>query len=89
MGMTSENCVQLQTGKEIPVGFDRKIMMGISFLEELRKNDVQYWDFLDYAEGVLIIHGKGDEIVSFEAARTFEDNKKCEFDGEMKYDYNF
>lgn len=77
--MTPENCVQLQTGKEIPVGFDRKIMMGISFLEELHKNDVQYWDFLDYAEDILIIHGKEDEIVPFEAARTFADNNQIKF----------
>ena len=38
----------MKKGKEIPVGFDRKIMVGLPLLEDLKANDIQLWDFLDY-----------------------------------------
>ena len=77
--MTAEDLQKLRKGKEIPVGFDRKIMIGSPFLEELQNNDIQRWDFLAYAEDILILHGTADEIVPFEAARAFADNNLIEF----------
>ena len=77
--MTPEDFVKLQKGKDIPIGFDRKIMAGVPFLEELRDNDIQNLDFLDYAEDILILHGTADEIVPFEAVSAFADNNIIEF----------
>lgn len=77
--MTEEELAKLRKGKEIPVGFDRKIMIGSSFLEELRNNDIQRWDFLDHAEDILILHGTADEIVPFDAVRAFAENNLIEF----------
>lgn len=77
--MTAEDLEKLRKGKEIPVGFDRKVMVGSAFLEELRNNDIQRWDFLDYAEDILILHGTADEVVSFETVRAFADNQLIEF----------
>lgn len=76
--MTAEELEKLRKGKEIPVGFDRKIMIGSPFLEELRNNDIQRWDFLDYAEDILILHGTADEIVPFDAVRAFAENNLIE-----------
>ena len=70
---------KLDKGKEIPVGFDRKIMIGKAFLQELQENAVHEMDFLDFAEDILILHGTGDEIVPFDMAYAFADNNLIEF----------
>ena len=77
--MTAEDLEKLQKGKDIPVGFDRKIMIGTAFLEELRNQNIQTLDYLDYAEDILILHGTADEIVPFAAANTFAENNLMEF----------
>ena len=77
--MSSEDLGALQRGKDIPVGFDRKILVGPALLEDLKDRDIQQWDFLDFAEDILILHGTADEIVPFEAARAFAENNLMEF----------
>lgn len=77
--VSPEDLAKLQKGKDIPVGFDRKITIGVPFLEELRTNDIQRLDFLDYAEDILILHGTADEIVPFDAAYAFAENNLIEF----------
>ena len=77
--MSSEELEKLRKGKDIPVGFDRKILVGSSLIEELKKQDIQTWDFLEYAEDILIMHGTADEIVPFDAARAFAENNLIEF----------
>jgi len=69
----------LKKGKDIPVGFDRKVMIGIPLLEEMKANDIQQLDFIDYAEDILIIHGTEDEIVRFDVVRDFAENNVIEF----------
>ena len=68
----------LQKGREVPVGFDRKIPVSPAFLEELKANDICTWDFLDWAENILILHGTADEIVPFEATFAFAENNLIE-----------
>lgn len=70
---------KLDKGKEIPVGFDRKIMISKAFLQELQENAVHEMDFLDFAEDILILHGTCDEIVPFDMAYAFADNNLIEF----------
>ena len=77
--MSSEDFGKLQAKKEILVGFDRKIPVSLAFLEELRVNDIQVIDYLDYAEDILILHGTADEVVSFDASFTFAENNLIEF----------
>ena len=61
------------------VGFDRKIRIGADFLEELREQDIRSWEFYDYADDILILHGTKDEIISFDAVRDFADQNVIEF----------
>ncbi len=70
---------KLQKGKEIQVGFDRKVPVTMGFLEELKENDIRTREFLDYAEDILIIHGTGDEVVPFAEGQQFADNNLIEF----------
>ena len=77
--MTEENFAQLRKGEDAAVGFDRKIMVGQAFLDELQANDVQKSDDLAYADALLILHGTEDEIVPFDAGKRFAENHVVEF----------
>lgn len=77
--MTQDNREQLMKGKEVPVGFDRKVPVSPAFLEEIREKDILQADFLDFAEDLLIIHGTTDEIIPYEVSYGFADNNLIEF----------
>lgn len=87
--MASNDLAKLEKGKEIPVGFDRKILIGNAFLEQLRDNDIQCRDFLDWAEDILILHGTADEIVPFAASCAFAENNLVEFIPVEEADHRF
>lgn len=77
--MVSGDVERLQKGKEILVGFDRKVPVSPQFLQSLADHDIRKFDFLDYAEDILILHGTADEIVPMEMARTFCEDQLIEF----------
>lgn len=77
--MSQNDHERLKKGRDIPVGFDRKVMIGMSLLEEMKVNDIRQLDFIDYAEDILIIHGTEDEIVKFDVVRDFAENNIIEF----------
>lgn len=87
--MTPEELERLQKGKEIPVGFDRKVMVGKPFLEALAAGDIEARDFLDFAEDILILHGTSDEIVPFAAVQAFAENQLIEFIPIPEADHRF
>lgn len=77
--MDADALDKLQKGREVPVGFDRKIPVNPRFLEELQEKDIRAWEYLDYAEDILVLHGTADEIVPFGAAEAFCENQLIEF----------
>ena len=79
----------LEKGKDISAGFDRKVLIGNGFLEDLKENDIRKLDFLDWAEDILIIQGTADEVVPFEAVRQFADDQLIEFLPVEKADHRF
>jgi hypothetical protein len=80
---------KLRKGKDVPVGFDRKIMVSPAFLEELKENDIRAYDYLDHAEEMLILHGTKDEVISFEDSQNFADNNLIEFIPVENADHRF
>lgn len=66
-------------GKPALVGFDRKIKVTGSFLEDLKKADLFLYDFTPYHEDILIMHGTKDEIVPFEKSKMFAEKNKIDF----------
>ncbi|MCQ2449855.1 MAG: alpha/beta fold hydrolase [Clostridia bacterium] len=73
--MDNDDFKKLQKGKTASVGFDRKIEVGIPFLEDLKTADIWQNSYLDFADDMLIIHGTADEVVPFEVVNAFsEDN---------------
>ena len=70
---------RLMKGKEVSVGFDRKIVVTRELLDALKANDIRQRDFLDVSETILILHGTKDEIVPFDSGRIFADDNLIEF----------
>jgi alpha-beta hydrolase superfamily lysophospholipase len=76
-------------GKDVPVGFDRKIIVPCSLLDDLKENDIRERDYLDYADNILIIHGTEDEVVPFEEGRLFAENNLIDFIPVQGADHRF
>ncbi|MBQ6267168.1 MAG: alpha/beta hydrolase [Clostridia bacterium] len=69
--MSRDELDRIQKGKDVPVGFDRKIPVTPVFLESLKENDIRQRDFSAAAENLLILHGTADEVVPFESGQSF------------------
>lgn len=87
--LTPAEAERLARGKDVDAGFDRKISISGAFLEELHQMDIRTFDYLDYAEDILILHGTKDEVVSFDAVRDFADNNLIEFVPVENADHRF
>ncbi len=77
--MTEEDFRQLERGKSALVGFDRKIAVDRVFMESLREADLLQRDFLPWADDILILHGRLDEIVPFEDVKRFAEDNVIDF----------
>lgn len=77
--VTDDNRAMLAKGKDILTGFDRKVMIDQSFLDDLSRNDIRTWDFIDYADDIFIIHGTKDELVPLNEVKDFAENNVIEF----------
>ena len=70
---------RLTKGKEIQVGFERKMKMDQSFLDELAAFDLMKQEYFDFADDLLIIHGTKDQMIPIEEAQIFAENNVIEF----------
>ena len=86
---TEENKAILAKGKDVMAGFDRKVMIDQNFLDSLKEADIRKWDYLDYADDILIIHGTKDEIVPIDAGKNFADENVIEFIAIEDADHRF
>ena len=77
--MNQDEYDRIRKGKDIMVGFDRKIVVTRALLDDLQANDIRQRDYLDHAEDILILHGTRDEVVPFEESRSFAENNLIEF----------
>ena len=80
---------QLEKGNSVAIGFDHKITITNSFLEELKENNVMEKDFTEYFEDILIIHGTKDEVVPIEPIATCADNNLSDFIPVENADHRF
>lgn len=70
---------KLAKGKEVQIGFDRKISITQQFLDDLKSVNLFENDYIDYADNILLMHGTKDEITPFEDTRIFSENNVIEF----------
>ncbi|WP_443091032.1 alpha/beta hydrolase [Basfia succiniciproducens] len=76
--MTDDERHKVAKGKEVMLGFERKMKIGKEFLDELEQGDIQQYDYLDYADDMLILHGTADEMVDIATSQTFAENNVIE-----------
>ena len=76
--LTPQDKAKLEKGKDVDVGFDRKVRINQEYLDELSRVDLFAMDFLDYAENLLILQGTADEVVSYDAVFRFADQNLIE-----------
>ena len=77
--MKDDELDRIMQGKTVLVGFDRKIKVNKSFLDDLISSDVSSNDYMDFADDILILHGTDDEIAQFSSAKTFAENNVIDF----------
>ena len=87
--ISPEELQRLEKGKEVPVGFDRKVTLDKTYLDEIRAVDLLSRDFTPYMDDVLILHGVRDEIVPFDMVRRFADDQLIEFVPVENADHRF
>ena len=76
--MTEDERSKVAKGKEVMLGFERKMKIGKDFLDELEQGDIQKNDYLDFADSILIIHGTADEMVDISISQAFAENNVIE-----------
>lgn len=87
--ISEEEMEKLEKGKEVQVGFDRKIKISKPFLTELKNEDISEFDYLDYAEDILLIHGTKDEVIPYEMVQEFSERNLIELIPIDKADHRF
>lgn len=70
---------KLEKGKEIQMGFERKMKIDKSFFDDLKAFDVKDHEYFDFADDILILHGTKDAMVPIEDSRKFADDNVIEF----------
>ncbi|MDO4978407.1 MAG: prolyl oligopeptidase family serine peptidase [Eubacteriales bacterium] len=84
-----EEWKKLERGKDVLVGFDRKVKINKEFLDQAKEADLFHQDFIPFAEDLLILHGSKDEIVPFEGVRQFAEENIIEFIPVENADHRF
>jgi pimeloyl-ACP methyl ester carboxylesterase len=69
---------KLERGREVEVGFERKMKIDQRLLDDLAANDVRKFEYFDWADGILMLHGTEDEYIPIAEARKFADNNVIE-----------
>ncbi len=77
--MKNDELDRIMQGKTVLVGFDRKIKVTRSFLDDLTESDIQNIDYMDFADDILILQGTADEVVQFSSVKTFAENNVINF----------
>lgn len=82
---------KLSKGKEVLAGRDRKMKISKEFLESLKTidNEIAAFDYIDYAESILMIHGTLDDSVPIENAKEFSEKNIIELVEVEKADHRF
>ena len=77
--MSADELNKLSHGKPVLVGFERKVKVDQRFLDDLAAFDVTAREYYDVAESIVVVHGTADEIVSFQAVKSFAEDNVIEF----------
>lgn len=87
--MKNDDMEKLLKGKDVDIGFDRKVRVNKDFLDAVEKADVTAMDFMPFAEDMLIISGRKDEIIPFDVVEKFCDDNVIELVPVENADHRF
>ncbi len=87
--MSEDDTARLRKGKAISVGFDRKVMIDRTFIDQIREADIQAHDFTPYSNDILIIQGTDDELVDPDSVRSFAEKNSIAFEPVDGADHRF
>lgn len=87
--LAPEDRKALSKNKPISVGFDNKIKITQSFLDELKEADITVRDFSPFADDILILHGTKDEVVPFDSVEAFARKNDIRFIAVENADHRF
>ena len=76
--LSPEDLKKLSKGKDVLAGFDRKVKIDQTYLDEIKDANIANQDFIPYCEDILMIHGSEDEVVPYESIYQFADNNIIE-----------
>ena len=87
--MKNDELDRIMKGKDVLVGFDRKIIVTKALLDDLKENDIRQRDYIEYADNILIMHGTKDEVVPIEDSKEFAENNVIDFITVENADHRF
>ena len=87
--LTPDELDRLRKGKEVLAGFDRKVAIDRTYLDELRAVDLLHTDFTPYMDDVILLHGTQDEIVPPDMVQRFADEQLMEYVPIARADHRF
>ncbi len=87
--MRGDELDRVLKGKNVSIGFDRKIEISRQFLTELEEADIRTNDYTGFADDMLMLHGTRDEVISFEASQRFAASNHIEFIAVENADHRF
>ncbi len=87
--MKDDEYGRIMKGKDVEVGFDRKVVITKELLESLKNNDIRQRDYLAFAEDILMFHGTKDEVVPYESGKRFADDNVIELVTVENADHRF
>lgn len=70
---------KLKKGKEVLIGFDRKMKVDRHLFDQLAESDVRKYEYFDWADSMIVIHGTADEMVPIADSEEFCENNVIEF----------
>lgn len=76
---TPDELEKLRKGKEILAGYERKMKTDQKLLDDLKASDVTKYEYFDYADQMIILHGTADTVVPMEDSRAFAENNVISF----------
>lgn len=77
--LSPEDIEKVKKGKDVSVGYERKMKLDRDFLEDLKTNDIRKYEYFDWADDMLILHGTKDRLAPIEDAGEFAENNVITF----------
>lgn len=70
---------KLEKGKEVMIGYERKMKVDRSLFDDLKKSDVRQYEYFDWADSMLVLHGTADDMVPIADSEAFCENNVIDF----------